>query len=84
MEAVGALAADLDRRCGRDRQLHLAAEVREPMLELVPAGRVLLRNDLALAVARRGAYRQVDVREVPLVETDEPWCQSSCRAGQHQ
>ena len=39
VQLVGALTADLDRGRGRDRQLDLAAEAREPLLELVRRGR---------------------------------------------
>ena len=70
-EAVGALAADLDRRVRRDRQLDLAAQAWERRLEVV-ATRRLARLELPFGIARRAHGRQVDLGEVPLVETDEP------------
>ena len=71
-ELVGTLAADLHRRGGRDRQLDLAAEALEPLLELLGCRRVVLLDDVALRVAgrRRRAERSI-VRDVPLVQADE-------------
>ena len=71
VQAIGALAADLDRRCGRDRQLNLAAEAREPSFELLFARRVQALDDVTLGIAGRSAGRQVDLREVALVESHE-------------
>ena len=70
-ELVGALAADLDRRGGRDRQLDLTAEAREPRSSSSAPAAARPLDDLALRVAGRRARRQVDVREVALVEPDE-------------
>ena len=71
VQPVGPLAADLDRRGSRDRQLDLAAEAREPPLELLLVRRLQALDDLALAVAGRRARREVDLRDVALVEPDE-------------
>ena len=84
MQPVGALTADLDRRRGRDRQLDLAAEAREPRRELLRTGRLQLFHDVPLPVAGRRPGRQVDVGEVALVESHEARGQLSCRSGQHK
>src|SRR3990172_10988530 len=73
MEPVGALAADLHRRGGGDRQLDLTAEVRELFLELLPGRRRALLHDLALRVAGRGTAAKIDRGAVALVQSDEPW-----------
>ncbi len=71
VQPVGALTTDLDRRRGRDRQLDLAPEEREPTLELARVRRLELLDELPLPVSGRGPRRQVDVREIALVEPDE-------------
>ena len=81
-EPVGTLTADLHRRHGRDRQLDLAAEALEPLLELVRAGGVVPFEDLSLRIAGRGRRREVDLRDVALVEPDEAWRQLGRPAGQ--
>src|SRR5204862_3638721 len=65
-EPVRALAADLDRRRGRDRQLDLTAEALEPSLELGTRGPLLLGDDLALWIPRRRPRAEIDLRHVPL------------------
>src|SRR5205085_10264625 len=77
-QLVGALTADLDRRSGRDRQLDLAPEGREPSLELVLRRRLQLLDDLPFRIAGRGSLRQGDVRQVALVQSDEARHELSC------
>ena len=81
---VGALADDLDRGCGRDRQLDVAAEVREPVLELVRRRCVELFDDLPFRVGGRRPCTEIDVRHISLVEPDEAPSQFSCRSGQQK
>ena len=76
-QPVGALAADLHRRGGGDRQLDLAPEGFEPCLELLSRGRIVTFAELAFRVAGRGRRGEVDVRDVALVEPDEAWRQLS-------
>jgi hypothetical protein len=71
VQLVRTLASDLDRRGGRDRQLDLAPHSFEPKLELVRVGRLELLDHFALRVAGGGSRREVDLRQVPLVEADE-------------
>jgi hypothetical protein len=71
VQLVRALAADLDRGGGRDRQLDLTPEGLEPSLELRRFRSLEPLHHLALGVARGGSGRQVDVREIALVESDE-------------
>ena len=82
VQAVGALAADLDRRGGRDRQLDLPAEAREPAFQLRGVGRRVALELLALRIAGRRPRGQVDVRQVALVEADEARRHLSCPSGQ--
>ena len=79
VQLVGALAADLDRRGGRDRQLDLAAEPVEPRSS--SRRRRLVRVETSpsgspVVVTRR----EVDVRQVALVEPDEALRRASSRA----
>ena len=83
VQAVGALAADLHRRGGRDRQLDLTAEAREPCFELSRTAARAARR-LPLRVARGRPRREVDVREVALVQSDEGSGQLSCPTGQQE
>ena len=83
-EPVCALPADLHRGRRGDRQLDLAAEAREPALELRLARRLELLDDRALRIAGRGPRRQVDVGEIALVQADEAWGDLSCPSGQQQ
>ena len=71
VQAVGALAPDLDGRRRRDRELDLTAEARELGLELDVAGRFVRLERFALRVARRRAPGEVDVGEVALRQPDE-------------
>jgi len=84
MQLVGALAADLDRRGRRDRQLDLAAKGREPLLQLVVARWLGLAGDRAVAVAGVGHGREVDVGQVALVEPDEARGQLGRRPREHE
>ena len=80
-QLVRALAADLHRRGGRDRQLDLAAEAREPLSPApLRVGGSCRSTTLALGVAGRRARREVDVGDVALVEPDEAWREFGCRA----
>ena len=79
VQAVRALAADLDRGGGRDRQLDLPAEARELRLELVRGRRLVPVELLPLRIAGRRPRAQVDVREVALVEPDEALTPASLR-----
>ena len=81
-EPVGALTADLHRRGGGDRQLDLTAEALEPSLELRPSRSLVPLARLAFGIAGRGRRGEIDVRDVPLVQTDKARSQSSCRTGQ--
>ena len=83
-QPVGALAADLHRRGGGDRQLDLTAEGLEAFLQHGGRWRLVPLGDLALRVAGRGRRREVDVRDVSLVQSDEARLQLSCPPGQHQ
>ena len=74
-EPVRTLAADLHRRSGRDRQLDLAAEVLESLLQLVGRRRRVLLDDVPLGIAGRRRRREIDVRDVALVQADEAWLQ---------
>src|SRR6185437_677091 len=67
VELVGALAADLDCRGGRDGQLDLAAERLETTLQLVIGRRLGAADDRPLTVPRVHGRAQVYVREVALV-----------------
>ena len=70
-ELVRALAADLDRRRGRDLQVDLAAERGDALLELLLRRWVVLLDDLALGIpgGRRG--REVHSRLVLLRQPHE-------------
>ena len=83
-EPVGALTADLHRRGGGDRQLDVAAEGLESFLQLVPGRRLVPLDDLPLGIAGRGRRREIDLRDVSLVQSDEAWLQLSCPTGQHE
>ncbi len=67
-ELVGPLAADLHRRRRRDDQVDRAAQALERRLELGPFRSRVAFERLALGIPGRRGRRQVDVREVPLVE----------------
>src|SRR5439155_19937370 len=71
VQPVGALAADLDRGRGRNRQLDLAAEGREPARKLRCIGQLQTLHDLAFGIAGRSARAQIDIRDIPLVESHE-------------
>ena len=85
VQPVGALAADLDRRRGRDSELHLAAQPMQPRSSSSRRGRLVLverrrpRGRRSTSGARRST-----VGEVALVEPDEPRrepCRASRTAG---
>ena len=82
-EPVGTLTADLHRRHGRDRQLDLAAEFREPLLQLAGRRRRVPLEDVSLRIAGRRRRREIDVRDVTLVQSDEAWLQLGRPARQH-
>ena len=84
VERVRALAVDLHRRRGRDREVDRAAQAVERRLELVARRRVVLVDALALDVAGRRARRQVDLRHVALRQPDEPRLQPRRRAREEQ
>jgi hypothetical protein len=71
VEPVRTLAPDLHRRRRRDRQLDLAAELREPLLQLVRLRRVVPVELLAFGIAGGRAGGEVDLRQVALFEADE-------------
>src|SRR5205823_10167675 len=71
VQPVGALTADLDRRGGRNRQLDLAAEAREPALELVRARSIVPLHYVTLAIASIRHGTQVHIRRVALVQPNE-------------
>ena len=82
MEAVGPLAADLDGRCRRDRQLDLAAEARERASSSPRRGGSPPLERLAFRVARRRPRGEVDLRQIPLRQPDEARCRLRRPAGQ--
>jgi hypothetical protein len=53
MQPVGALAADLDRRGGRNRQLDLTPEGLEQPVERILVRRSVLAEGVALGIAGR-------------------------------
>ena len=71
VQGVGALAADLHRRDGGNRQLDGAAERGERLVERFRAERLVLVEHVALEVAGRRAGRQVDRGRVPLRQAYE-------------
>src|SRR4029453_10076828 len=71
MQPVGPLASALPRRGGRDREVDLAAETRQPRLQLHSRRRLSVLDHLALPVASRRPPGGVDLGEVALVEADE-------------
>ena len=71
VELVRPLAADLDRGCGGDLEVDLAAEGVQLRLELEERRRLVLVDDLALRIARGRRPREVDGRLVPLLQPDE-------------
>jgi hypothetical protein len=84
VEAVGTLTVDLHRRRRGNRQLDDAAELAEPLCELVRRGWLVLLEGLALRVPRRRACREIDLGDVTLVETDEPGLEPRRCARQNQ
>src|SRR5436305_1483497 len=66
----------------RDRQLDLAAEARERLLERLLRGWLVLLERLPFRIPGRGRRGQVDVGDVALVQADEAWRKSSCPTGQ--
>ena len=84
-ELVRPLAADLDRRRGRDRQLDLAAEALERLLERRLRRCRMLLELLAFRIAGRRRRGQIDIGDVALVQADEAGSESGCGSGQqHQ
>ncbi len=84
-EPVRALTADLHRRGGGDRQLDLAAEALEPRSSSSRDGRLVRSTTSPSGSPVDVASREVDVREVALVEPDEAIRRSlRRRTGQHE
>ena len=83
-ELVRALAVDLHRRRGGDRQLDLAAKRLEARSELVVRRQLLARDDLSLRIAGGGTSREIDFRDVSLVQPDEPRRDLGRPAGKEQ
>ena len=81
-QLVRALAADLHRRGGRDRQLDLTAEALERRIDRRAVRRRMPAEDVAFRIARRGRRGQVDVGDVSLVQADKARSKPSCRTGQ--
>jgi len=84
MQPVRALAADLDRGRRRNRKFDDSPQLRQPRLELLARRCLVFVDDLALRVSRRRARPEVDLRDVALVEPDEPRLELRGGAGEEQ